>query len=138
MLLALSLVFAGGREALGYLGLKLSGSASCRVVRVVDGDTVRAACPGRGLVSARLLGFDTPEVYSPKCVGEWWAGTRASWALSRHLWFADDVKIVLSGTDRYGRHLATLFIDGRNIASTMISEGHARLYSGGRREGWCL
>ena len=137
MLLLIGLVVLGGREAVGYLGLTLVGSSGCKVVRVVDGDTVRVACSGRDLLSARLLGFDTPEVYSPKCPSEWWAGTKASWALSRHLWFANKTKIVLSGTDRYGRRLATLFIDGRNIASTMIAEGYARPYAGGRRKGWC-
>jgi endonuclease YncB( thermonuclease family) len=138
MLLLIAIAVVTFRETRAVMRVMVFGATSCEVVNVIDGDTVRAACPGRGLVSARLLGFDTPEVYSPKCVGEWWAGTRASWALSRHLWFADDVKIVLSGSDRYDRHLATLFIDGRNIASTMISEGHARPYSGGGREGWCL
>ena len=136
-LLVLSTIILFGREVLGYLGANLSGASECRVVRVVDGDTVRAYCPGRGFVSARLLGFDTPEVFSPKCIGEWWAGTKASWALSHHLWFADDVKIVISGRDRYDRQLATLFVDGRNISSRMIAEGHARPYAGGRRGGWC-
>ena len=58
-------------EILGYLGVKISGSTGCNVVRVVDGDTVRAFCPGRGFISVRLLGYDTPEVYSPKCISEW-------------------------------------------------------------------
>ena len=39
----------------------------CRVTYVVDGDTVHLACPETGEVKARLLGFDTPEVYSPGC-----------------------------------------------------------------------
>jgi len=137
ILLALGAFFLGGRETLGYLGIRISGGTACRVVRVIDGDTVRIYCPGRGFDLARLIGFDTPEVFSPRCFGEWWAGTKASWALSRHLWTADEVKIVLSGTDRYDRRLATLFVDGRNIAPTMIADGHARPYAGGRREGWC-
>ena len=137
MLLILSGIFVAGREALGYLGIRLSGSTGCSVVRVVDGDTVRAHCPGRGFVTARLLGFDTPEVYSPECISEWWAGTKASWALSHHLWFANDVRMVFSGTDRYGRDLATLFIEGQNVSSRMIEGGHARAYAGGKRGGWC-
>ncbi len=137
VLLLIGAVVIGGRDALGYLGVKLSGSTACTVTSVVDGDTVRIVCPGRGLQSARLLGFDTPEVYSPKCFSEWWAGTKATWALRKHLWFADKVTIVLSGTDRYDRRLATLFVDGKNISSTMIAAGHARRYNGGKREGWC-
>lgn len=137
MLLILSVIVIGGRDVLGYFGMKLWGHEQCKVLSVMDGDTVRATCPGRGLFSARLVGFDTPEVYSPKCFSEWWAGTKASWALSKQLWLADEVKIVLSGTDRYNRRLATLFIDGTNVSSTMIAAGHARRYAGGRREGWC-
>jgi endonuclease YncB( thermonuclease family) len=89
------------------------------------------------MVSARLLGFDAPEVYSPSCVGEWWAGTKATWALRRRLWAPGETTLVLSGTDRYGRSLATLLVDGRNISRIMIEAGHARAYSGGRRNGWC-
>lgn len=138
---AFLLVFAaaviGGRDGLGYLGARVSGSGACRVTSVVDGDTVRVYCPGRGFDSARLTGFDTPEVFSPRCPGEWWAGTRATWALQRLVWSADEVKIVFHGTDRYDRRLAVLFLDGTNVARTMIEAGHARPYDGGRRRGWC-
>ncbi|WP_347313007.1 thermonuclease family protein [Defluviimonas sp. SAOS-178_SWC] len=42
----------------------------CRIYRVVDGDTVRMWCPGRGETAARLTGFDTPELFSPACPSE--------------------------------------------------------------------
>lgn len=133
----IALLIIGAPEVLGYLGVQIRGGTGCSVVRVIDGDTVRAYCPGRGLLSARLRGFDTPEVYSPQCVSEWWAGTKATWALRRRLWTAGEVKLILSGTDRYDRSLATLLVDGRNIAGVMIEAGHARAYSGGQRTGWC-
>ena len=126
-----------GRDGVGYLRAKVSGASTCQVTRVVDGDTVRVYCPGRGLASARLTGFDTPEVFSPRCPGEWWAGLRASWALHLHVSSADEVKIVFHGTDRYDRRLAALFLDGVNVAGPMIAAGHARPYQGGRRESWC-
>lgn len=109
----------------------------CRVVAVTDGDTVRAWCPGEGFVSARLLGFDTPETWAPRCLSEWWAGTRATWALRWKLWTAGTVDTVLSGHDRYGRRLMMLALDGTDIAASMIGEGHARRYGGDRRDGWC-
>jgi len=134
LLAALVLFGYGG---MGILRTANSGSSACTIVTVVDGDTVRAFCPGRGFLKVRLTGFDTPEVYSPRCFSEWWAGTKASWALNWHLWFADETSLVITGKDRYGRALAALFVDGRNIASTMIGEGHARPYAGGKRTGWC-
>ncbi len=137
VLLLIAAAIIGGRDNLGYLGAKVSGGGSCRVTSVVDGDTIRIYCPGRGFESARLTGFDTPEVFSPRCPGELWAGTRATWALQRRVWSADEVKIVLHGTDRYDRRLAKLFLDGADVARLMIEAGHARPYCGGRREGWC-
>ncbi|QIE57352.1 hypothetical protein G5B40_19035 [Pikeienuella piscinae] len=109
----------------------------CRVVSVVDGDTVRIYCPGDGVRSARLMGFDTPEVFSPECVSEAARGVEATWALRRMIWSAEDVSITRRGTDRYGRDLAIMRIDGADVARTMIVSGQARPYRGGRREGWC-
>jgi endonuclease YncB( thermonuclease family) len=136
-LVTIAIAVAALPEVLGYLGVMLYGATGCSVTRVIDGDTVHAFCPGRGFIKVRLLGYDTPEVYSPKCPSEWWAGTKATWALRKRLWTAGEVSLVLSGSDRYGRRLGTLFVDGRNISRTMIDAGHARAYGGGRRKGWC-
>src|SRR5690606_10752076 len=43
--------------------------SGCRVVHVVDGDTVDFSCPGEGVIRARITGFDAPELYSPQCAG---------------------------------------------------------------------
>ena len=114
-----------------------SGAGGCGVVWVTDGDTVKAWCPGSGMVNVRLLGYDTPEVYSPRCISEWIDGTIASGALAWRLVTADETVLVLSGRDRYGRRLGRLNLDGRNVAGLMIEAGHARAYDGGRRAGWC-
>jgi len=116
-----------------------SGGATgaCRIYQVIDGDTVRMWCPGRGNTKARLTGFDTPELFSPACASELVAATRAQWALRRALWAADRVGIVREGTDRYGRVLIAVFVDGSPLARRMIASGHARPYDGGKREGWC-
>ena len=127
----------GGRDGLGYLGAQVSGDTACRVTSVVDGDTVRVYCPGRGFDSARLTGYDTPEIYSPRCPGELWSGLVATWALRGRISSAEEVRIVFEGRDRYDRRLAALFLDGANASRLMIEAGHARPYDGGRREGWC-
>jgi endonuclease YncB( thermonuclease family) len=135
----------GAAVALGTLaglailsaGLTGSGGSGCRILAVIDGDTVSAFCPGEGLVRARLEGFDTPESWDPRCLSEWWAGRRATLALRWKLLAAGEIETVLSGSDRYGRRLMTLFLDGENVARAMIAEGHARPYAGGPRAGWC-
>ena len=40
--------------------------------------------------------------------------------------------------DKYGRVLARLEVDGEDVATLLIAEGHARPYDGrSRRAGWC-
>lgn len=39
--------------------------------------------------------------------------------------------------DRYGRQLARLMVDDRDVADIMVGEGLARRYSGGQRRSWC-
>lgn len=109
----------------------------CRVLRVVDGDTVQMFCGGRGLFRARLTGFDAPELFSPKCMSERIAAFRAKWALRRIIFSAERMTLVFRGTDRYGRRLVAMMLDGRPVAARMIAAGHARAYAGGRRKGWC-
>ena len=114
-----------------------SDQGDCRVLRVVDGDTLSLICPEDGMVSARLLGFDTPEKYAPKCLGEFLAAERASWHLRALIQRADRMVLVHQGTDQYGRALVRLEIDGVDVARLMIRGGHARQYGGGLRGSWC-
>ncbi len=114
-----------------------SAEGECRILRVVDGDTLSLICPEEGMQSARLLGFDTPEKYSPKCLGEFLAAERASWHLRALIQGADRLSLTQEGTDQYGRALVRLELDGVDVARLMIRAGHARQYGGGLRGGWC-
>lgn len=107
------------------------------MLAVIDGDTLRAYCPGPGLVPVRLLGFDTPEVTSPACPSELWKGIGATFALRWRIWMADTVALHPEGSDRYGRVLGRLELSGRDVAPLLVSDGWARPYDGGRRQGWC-
>ena len=109
----------------------------CQVVSVTDGDTIRMWCPGRGTERARLLWLDTPELFSPRCAAEYRAAREAKAALSRLIRRADEVSIVREGTDRYGRALIGLYVDGQPISRAMIDAGHARPYMGDQRRDWC-
>lgn len=111
--------------------------AACRVVRIVDGDTVDLWCAGQGLASARLTGFDTPELFSPACAAEARAALAAKWALRGMLWRAERLAIVIEGRDRYDRLLAEVSVDGEPLARRMVAAGYARAYDGGARQGWC-
>lgn len=110
---------------------------TCRILRVIDGDTVTLMCPEEGMESGRLVGFDTPEKYAPKCVAELIAAERASWALRTLIQKADQLKVTHQGADKYGRALLRLELDGQDVARAMIRAGHARAYGAGPRGGWC-
>ncbi len=104
-----------------------------RHIYVVDGDTVKA----HG-VKYRLVGFDTPETYQPKCDYEKARGHEATMRVRTLIAEAKIVDlVVLPGRDKYGRGLARLFVRGQDVGQFLISEGMARAYDGGKRASWC-
>lgn len=115
----------------------VAADGDCRVLTVVDGDTVTLACDGTGVERARLLGLDAPEKYSPKCAAELVAAERATWALRMMLLQAERLELTRDGEDRFGRTLVRLVADGEDVARRMIRAGHARAYGGGLRGSWC-
>ncbi len=109
----------------------------CRAIYVADGDTVHLACRGSGAVKARLLGFDTPEVYSPRCSKELAAGRQATAILREVLQSGPITAARFQGHDRYGRELVRLEVGGQDVARPMIASGLAVPYAGGRHPDWC-
>jgi endonuclease YncB( thermonuclease family) len=110
---------------------------ACRVTRVVDGDTVDLVCADTGRERARLVGYDTPEVFSPGCREERRLGTLAAQRLERLQATAERVEIRRLGFDGYDRRLVRIAIDGTDISQRMVAEGLAVRYNGGRRINWC-
>ena len=102
-------------------------------VYVIDGDTIDIAD-----VRYRLIGFDTPETYRPECDSERQRGDQATARLRALIDVASEVALnVQQNRDKYGRWLATLEIDGRDVGDILIGEGLARRYNGGKRQRWC-
>lgn len=100
---------------------------------VVDGDTIKAPYG----VTYRLLGFDTPETYFAKCDAELELGLAAKERLEELL-RTSEVTVIESGKrDKYGRTLAYLKADGRDVGEILIGEGLARPYHGEKRKSWC-
>jgi micrococcal nuclease len=100
---------------------------------VVDGDTIKAPYG----VTYRLLGFDTPETHFAKCDAERELGLVAKQRLEELL-ATSEVRVLESGKiDRYGRTLAKVTADGRDVGAILIGEGLARPYFGKKRQSWC-
>lgn len=108
----------------------------CRVGYVYDGDSVELVC-GTRVTTARIVGLDAPELTDPKCPEERAAAEAAKRALAALVAGATAVAVSLGGTDKYGRDLIGLTLDGRDAAEAMIAAGHARAYDGRHRDGWC-
>jgi micrococcal nuclease len=129
----LLLAFAGG-GGLDLLGSDDSGSNRAdlvgRVVRVVDGDTVKVRLQhGRGTRTVRYIGVDTPETVKPgvsvQCYGE-----QAS-AFNERLVEGRRVRLEIGRerTDRYGRLLAYVYLRGSGspfVNGELVRRGYAR------------
>ncbi|MDQ2091469.1 thermonuclease family protein [Marimonas arenosa] len=108
---------------------------TCGVSYVYDGDTVALDCGGRE-VTARLQGLDAPETRDAGCEAERVAGNAAT-ARLRALVRQGVVTYRRRGTDKYGRWLIRLSVDGQDVAERMIAERLAVPYAGGGRIDWC-
>ncbi|HEV2898449.1 MAG TPA: thermonuclease family protein [Pseudaminobacter sp.] len=110
-------------------------------VIIVDGDTLRIDDE-----TIRIVEIDTPETFRSRCENELILGLKAKERL-RALVDSGAVSYEPTGTDRYGRILARLFVQQEhrriNIGETLITDGHALRYHSGseakiaRLRVWC-
>ncbi len=91
------------------------------VTRVIDGDTIELESGKK----VRYIGIDTPETKHPnqevECYGQ--EATEKNWALvlNKQVRLEKDV----SNTDRYGRLLRYVYIDGQMVNELLVREGYA-------------
>ncbi len=106
--------------------------APCRLLRVVDGDTLEVVCQGGAEERVRLLRVDTPERGEP--------GHAAARRALRDALGRDALRLLLEEPDqpvrdRYGRLLAYVYAGERNQNVEQVRRGWSRfqeLYGGGR------
>jgi micrococcal nuclease len=98
-----------------------------RVVRVVDGDTIRVALGGR-VERVRYIGIDTPESVKPDTPAQCFAHKAA--AANARLVAHRRVRLVLDvePRDRFGRLLAYVYRlpDGLFVNAALVRGGYAR------------
>lgn len=82
-------------------------------IYTIDGDTLRM-----GPERIRLRGIDTPELNEPR-------GQEARQRLEQLLQ-EGPIRIVPHGQDVYGRTVADVFVDGRNVAEVLKQEGYTK------------
>jgi endonuclease YncB( thermonuclease family) len=95
-------------------------SFQARVVGVTDGDSLTVLDDRSQQLRVRLAEIDAPERGQP------W-GNRSREALSA-LVFGKTISVQQTDTDRYGRVVARVFAEGRDVNRTMVEQGAAWAY----------
>jgi micrococcal nuclease len=122
LLAAIAVVVLHGRDHPRSTSL-----GSARVVRVVDGDTIRVRLDGR-TERVRYIGVDTPESVKPgtpvQCFAKRAAAANAALVAGRSVRLVGDVE----QRDRYGRLLAYVYRepDGAFVNAELVRDGYAR------------
>src|ERR671930_295765 len=128
--LAFLVVFGGMlvRDTVRKAGGDGPSSASVgRVVRVVDGDTIRVELDGH-TERVRYIGIDTPESVKPgtpvQCFAKRASAANAALVAGRTVRLVGDVE----QRDRYGRLLAYVYRepDGDFVNARLVRDGYAR------------
>jgi micrococcal nuclease len=90
---------------------------------VVDGDTIEV----EGGVRVRYIGIDTPETLHPskpvECYGEEASARNNELVQGRVVQLEKDV----SETDKYGRLLRYVYVDGQMVNEVLVREGYAQV-----------
>jgi len=94
------------------------GATEAKVTRVIDGDTIEI----EGGAKIRYLMADTPEISGgTECYGNEARTYNSDLVLNKTVEIHYDVQC----TDNFGRTLAYITVDGREINSELISRGYA-------------
>ena len=110
-------------------------TASCEPaeIRVWDGDSIRLGM-GQQSEAVRIFNIDAPEMEG-RCTYETDLARQAKIRLAEILQ-GGRVEILRQGTDRYGRTLAAIRVEGQDVGDILVGQGLARTWAG-RREPWC-
>ena len=122
---ALALLFAG----LLWTWVRYSAKESINPQNlcVIDGDTVWILRPDRTIAEKiRLQNVNAPELSRPRSRRELNRAVAATEFLRDKIERAGSATIRRRGKDRYGRTLARIAIDGRDLGRLLVRAGHAK------------
>jgi micrococcal nuclease len=132
-LLAAALFYAAGVHREVLKGRKAEGKIEngsiVKLVRVVDGDSLIVEQEGEKPANVRILGIKSFDAKVEKDVitpyGQAAIDTLEKLMMNR------PVRVMLDSTtkDRYGRYIATLYVDNQDLGLKLIKEGLALAYT---------
>ena len=129
----------------------------CRVCHVYDGDTIHIVINYKNdiiRIVCILYGIDTPEIVSVdnkvkayaarnrliQLVTDWTDIELSNMESSRNHLFNDIISknqkiidVLLMDSDKYGRVLCNLYVDGQDINKILLNEGYCYEYFGGTK-----
>ncbi len=115
-----------------WLGLAFILSASAfaattgEVISISDGDTLTLLTPTKQQIKVRLAEIDAPESRQP-------FGQKAKQALA-DLTFRKQVVADIHSTDRYGRSIARISVNGVDVNRALVESGAAWVYRAYNRD----
>lgn len=96
---------------------------TAKVVRIIDGDTIELESGQK----VRYIGVDTPETVKPRvavqCFGKEASNRNKELVEGKIVELEKDV----SETDKYGRLLRYVWLEGKMINEQLVAEGYARI-----------
>ncbi len=129
LVLALLAALAGSRlgSGGGGAGEQAGGTKTARVVRVVDGDTVKVVIGGQRR-TVRYIGMDTPEDVKPGVPVRCWSRRAARQNATLVAGRTVTLRFDSNPRDRYGRLLAYVYRrpDGLFVNAELVRRGDAR------------
>lgn len=100
--------------------VSFSETITGRVIRVADGDTITIFTPSQEQIKIRLSAVDTPE-------GGQAYGKKAK-KFTSSMVYKRNVEVKKETTDRYGRIVGLVFVDGVNLSEKIITNGYGWVY----------
>lgn len=94
------------------------------VLEVIDGDTIRVRLAGRD-VSVRYIGIDTPETVDPRRPVQCYAREASAYNDGLVRGKGIELEKDVSETDRFGRLLRYVWVDGRMVNEVLVRDGYA-------------
>lgn len=114
-----------------FLPLLALGVEHGKVVKVVDGDTIKVRIAG-GVEKVRLIGVDTPETVDPRREVQYFGEEASEFtkkvALGEEVWLEPDPQC--SNRDKYRRLLRYVYLeDGTLLNAEIIRKGYGFAYT---------
>lgn len=100
--------------------LKPKQELYAKVIKISDGDTIQAIDINKNTYKIRLQGIDAPENKQEY-------GKEAKSFLSAMI-KDKEVKLIIEDKDKYGRYLATIYLNQMNVNRQMVANGYAHAY----------